>query len=71
MMKIGTTLKLLNGRLYKMEFTGNLGVELCEDILTLPRARSTSGRSVIIFGGDDYNANNLKSCFIVFDILVL
>ena len=41
---------------------GNLGVELCEDISTLPYVRSTSGRSVlvILFGGDDDDVNNFK-----------
>ena len=41
-----------------MEFIGNLGMELCEDMCV----RSTSGRSVpvILFGGDDNNVNNFK-----------
>ena len=45
-----------------MEFIGNLGVELCEDILTLLRVRSTSRRSVpvILFGGDDDEVNYFK-----------
>ena len=46
----------------KMEFIGNLGMELCEDILTLPCVRSTSGKPVpvILFGGDDDDMNNFK-----------
>ena len=45
----------------KMEFIGNLGMELCKD-MTLPYVRSTSGRSVpvILFGGDDDDVNNFK-----------
>ena len=45
-----------------MAFNGNLGMELCEDVSTLPCARSTSGRSVLvtIFGGDDDGVNNFK-----------
>ena len=45
-----------------MVFISNLGIELCEDISTLPCVRSTSGRSVlvILFGGDDGDVNNFK-----------
>ena len=37
----------------KIEFIGNLGMELSEDISTLPCARSMSG--------DDVSGNNFKS----------
>ena len=44
----------------QMEFIGNVSVELCEDISTLPHVRSISGRSVpvILFGDNDDKVNN-------------
>ena len=43
-------------------FIGNLSMELCESISTLPCARSTSGRPVPVslFSGDDGDVNNFK-----------
>ena len=60
----------------KMELIGNLRVELCEDMSSLPYVRSTSGKSVSVFqfGGDDDDVTNFKLmayyCFLT-DMFVL